>query len=198
MRNLARRLLLARAGEGRLPFAEEQHALLPFEPTYDGMWSASDWYNLGCEHDEDPAESQEAVEAYRRTLELDPYHVGALINLGNLTYDLGNIDEARRLYERALASDPDNSIAHFNLGNVYDDLGEYERAIRYFRTAICLRPDNSDAHFNLGLVYDRLGEVEDVRKHMQLYLRLAPGGDMAEVAREYLQLTDDATDPVQI
>jgi tetratricopeptide (TPR) repeat protein len=193
---IIRRMLQGRAGQIALPLEVAQAQVVSLDNGPEMTWNADDWYNLGCDHDDDPAEIHEAVEAYRRAINLNPYHIGALINLGNLTYDLGNIDEARRLYERALACDPDNSIAHFNLGNVYDDLGEYENAIRYFVTAIRLRPDNSDAHFNLGLVYDRLGEVEKVRQHMRAYLRLNPEGDMSEVAREYLQLTEDGPDPL--
>ncbi|MGD8395258.1 MAG: tetratricopeptide repeat protein [Candidatus Eiseniibacteriota bacterium] len=192
---IVRRLLQDRAGQARLDFDRDELEVLPLDAPDDHDWSADDWYLMGCEHDERPAEVHEAIAAYRRVLELDPYHVGALINLGNLSYDLGDIDEARSLYERALASDPQNAVAHFNLGNVYDDLGEYARAISYFRSAIRLRPDNADAHFNLGLVYDRLGEVSRVRAHMELYLRLSADGDMAEVAREYLQLTEEEPDP---
>ncbi len=193
-----KRLLQTRAGQARLTLEAPESEVLPFVTEQDVTWSAEDWYNLGCDHDSDPDEMQEAVAAYRRALELDPYHVGALINLGNLTYDLGNIDEARRLYERALGCDPDNSIALFNLGNVYEDLGEYQRAIAYFQSAIRLRPDNVDAHFNLGLIYDRLGEVSSVREHMRQYLRLNPQGDMADVAREYMLLTEDGPEPTLV
>jgi tetratricopeptide (TPR) repeat protein len=102
---------------------------------------------------------------------------------------MGQIDEARRLYDRALAIDPQNPNVHYNLGNVYDDLEEHRTAIRFFESALKLRPGNADAHFNLGLVHDRLGNVEKVRRHMLAYLRLDPEGEMAETAREYLNLT---------
>jgi tetratricopeptide (TPR) repeat protein len=152
-------------------------------------WSAEDWYEVGCESDEEPGDLTRATLAYERALELDPHHVGALVNLGNVYYRLGQIDDARRLYERALALDPQNPNVHYNLGNVYDDLEEYRTAIRFFESALRLRASNADAHFNLGLVHDRLGNVDEVRFHMQAYLGLEPEGELAEVAREYLSLT---------
>jgi DNA-binding transcriptional MerR regulator len=191
-----RRLIQARTGQMRFQFEGDSPAAQVVElnsgsgDPASGDWSADDWYNLGCEHDETPEGFEKARDAYRHALDLDPYHVGVLINLGNLFYDRDRIDDARQLYERALGSDPDNAVAHFNLGNVFDDLGDYQRAIRYFKESIRLRPENADAYFNLGLVYDRIGEVKQVRSHMRRYLELGSDGDMAEVAREYLQLTD--------
>jgi tetratricopeptide (TPR) repeat protein len=151
--------------------------------------TAEDWYEVGCDSDDDPSGFSRARFAYDRALELDPHHVGALVNLGNIYYRLGQVPDARRLYERALALDPQNPNVHYNLGNVYDDLEEFRTAIRFFEAALRLRPANADAHFNLGLVHDRMGSVNKVRKHMMAYLRLEPDGEMAEIAREYLSLT---------
>ncbi len=194
--SMARRILQDRVGQLSFDFEKVGPAPIVALPLTAALeerlsWTADDWYLLGCEHDEDAEQAEPALAAYRQALAIDPYHVGSLINLGNLLYEDDRIQDARRLYERALASDPDNSSASFNLGNVYDDLGCYEDAIRYFKRAVRLRPDNADAHFNLGLVYDRLGDVSRVRAHMSSYLKLDADGDMAEVAREYLHLTRD-------
>lgn len=185
----ARRLRLERQGQMSLHFESAPPHVIPFRRPGEENYSAEDWYQIGVEIDEDPADFVRATHAYERALELDPHHVGALVNLGNIHYRTGQIDEARRLYERALALDPRNPKVHYNLGNVYDDLKEFRTAIRFFEAALRLNPANADAHFNLGLVHDRLGDVEKVRKHMLAYLRLAPEGEMAEVAAEYLSLT---------
>ncbi len=186
---IARRLRLERRGQLELHFGRGPAEVLEFRHPMEDGWTAEDWYAIGCQHDEDPAEIRRAVKAYERALELDPHHVGALVNLGNIEYQLGQVEEARRLYELALAIDPQNPNVHYNLGNVFDDLEEYTTAIRFFEAALRLKPDNADAHFNLGLVYDRVGRVEQVREHMQAYLRYDPEGEMADVASEYLSLT---------
>lgn len=188
--DIVRRLGLERHGQMNLSLEDcGRSQVIEFRRPEEESWTAEDWYGVGCEHDEDPDDFARAIRAYERSLELDPHHVGALINLGNVHYRLGRVDEARRLYELALALDPENPNVHYNLGNVFDDLEDHRSAIRFFESAIRLRPDSGDAHFNLGLVYDRLGDVDRVRQHMQAYLRLEPEGEMAEVAYEYLSLT---------
>jgi tetratricopeptide (TPR) repeat protein len=184
-----RRLRLERQGQMTIHFESPPARVIPFRRPGEEEYSADDWYQMGVDLDEDPADLVRATHAYERVLELDPHHVGALVNLGNIHYRIGQVDEARRLYERALALDPRNPKVHYNLGNVYDDLEEFRTAIRFFESALRLNPGNADAHFNLGLVHDRLGDVEKVRKHMLAYVRLAPEGEMAEVAAEYLSLT---------
>ncbi len=185
----ARRVRFEHRGQMCLHFAGGGPQIIPFRLPGEEDYSAEDWYVAGLERDEDPEDFARAMHAYERALELDPHHVGALINLGNIHYRTGQIAAARRLYERALAVDPRNPKVHYNLGNVYDDLEEFRTAIRFFESALRLNPENADTHFNLGLVYDRMGRVEKVRQHMLAYLRLAPEGEMAEVAAEYLSLT---------
>lgn len=186
---IARRLRLERCGQIRLRFEDVESRVVELRQPEEENLTAEDWYELGCDCDEEEMDLSRAMIAYERALELDAHHVGALVNLGNVYYRMGQIDEARRLYDRALAIDPQNPNVHYNLGNVYDDLEEHRTAIRFFESALKLRPGNADAHFNLGLVHDRLGNVEKVRRHMQAYLRLDPEGEMAETAREYLNLT---------
>jgi tetratricopeptide (TPR) repeat protein len=192
---IARRLRLERRGQLKLRLDVDSGAeggpgrVLEFRHPAEANWTAEDWYGIGCQHDEEPGEFRRAIHAYERALDLDPHHVGALVNLGNIQYRLGLTEDARRLYEMALALDPQNPNVHYNLGNVFDDLAEYATAIRFFESALRFRPENADAHFNLGLVHDRLGNVEKVREHMQAYLRLDPQGEMADVASEYLTLT---------
>jgi tetratricopeptide (TPR) repeat protein len=187
---IARRLRLERQGQMSLRLEESgPPRVIEFRRPEEEGWTAEDWYEVGCDCDEDPSDFAQAIRAYEHALELDPHHVGALINLGNVHYRLGQVDEARRLYELALALDPQNPKVHYNLGNVFDDLEDHRAAIQFFESAIRLRPESGDAHFNLGLVHDRLGDVEKVRQHMQAYLRLEPDGEMAEVAFEYLSLT---------
>jgi tetratricopeptide (TPR) repeat protein len=184
-----RHLRLERRGQIRLCFDGGGPRVIEFRKPEQDNWTAEEWYELGCDCDEDPDDFSRATLAYEHALELDPHHVGALVNLGNVYYRLEQIDDARRLYERALAIDPQNPNVHYNLGNVYDDLEEFRTAIRFFQAALRLNPANADAHFNMGLVHDRLGDVDKVRQHMLSYIRLEPDGEMAEIAREYLSLT---------
>lgn len=47
-----------------------------------------------------------AIEMYEKTVRWNPRHVPALVNLSNLYYENGRIDEAKKTFERAMAIDP--------------------------------------------------------------------------------------------
>jgi tetratricopeptide (TPR) repeat protein len=135
--------------------------------------------------DGDPANYEEAAAAYRRSLELDPYLVPALINLANIHYARDEIIEAQALYERAVALDPDVFEAHFNLGNIYHDLGRYVQAQSFYRAALALNPAYADAHFYLAVTLEKNGQSSEARPHWKAYQNLAPNGEWVDLAKEF-------------
>lgn len=78
---------------------------------------------------------EDAVEDFEAALALDPQHVAALVNLGNVAFDANRIDEALARYERAIALDAQYARAHANIAAVYKRLGRYGDAVRALRTA---------------------------------------------------------------
>ena len=75
----------------------------------------------------------------------------AVLNLSNLQYEEGNIDEAIAGYRRAIELKADFAQAHSNLGNALRVGGRVDEAIAACRRAVMIRPDLADAHFNLSL-----------------------------------------------
>ncbi len=135
--------------------------------------------------DGNPDRFDAAITAYRRALELDPYLVPALINLGNLHYARDEIAEAQALYERAIVLDSDVFEAHFNLGNVFHDLGHYDRAHECYRRALHLNPGYAEAHFYLAVTLEKSGQSANARPHWRAYQQLAPHGEWVELAKEF-------------
>jgi tetratricopeptide (TPR) repeat protein len=135
--------------------------------------------------DGDPSHFDAALDAYRRTLEIDPNLVPALINLANIHYARSQMAEAQALYERAIALEPDVFEAHFNLGNIYHDLGRYESAQQCYREALRLNPAYADAHFYLAVSLEKSGLSQEARLHWRAYQDLAPDGEWVHLAREF-------------
>jgi tetratricopeptide (TPR) repeat protein len=77
----------------------------------------------------------EAREAFEAALALDARYAPALVNVGNLHLESGEVDEAIRYYERAVLSDDDYALAHHNLGVAYKRLGRTGDAVRELRKA---------------------------------------------------------------
>ena len=135
--------------------------------------------------DGDPANFDEAADAYRQALEMDPYLVPALINLANIHYAKDEIIEAQALYDRAIALESDVFEAHFNLGNIYHDLGRYREAQVCYREALALNPTYADAHFYLAVTLEKNGQSPEARPHWKAYQNLAPNGEWVDLAREF-------------
>ena len=135
--------------------------------------------------DGDPAKFDEAANAYRRALEVDPNLVPALINLANIHYSRDELAEAQALYERSIGLDPDVFEAYFNLGNIFHDLGLYGRAQGCYREALRVNPAFADAHFYLAVTLEKNGQSLEARPHWRAYQQLAPNGEWVALAREF-------------
>jgi tetratricopeptide (TPR) repeat protein len=145
------------------------------------------WFQKGLELEETGAPVEDAVDAYKKVLELNPGAAGALVNLGTICYRLRKFDEAEKYYLAAINSDPGYPLAQFNLGNLYDEQGRLEDALEYYRRALALNPQYADAHFNLALLCERTGDPMKAVLHWKSYLKLDGSGQWAEIARRQLE-----------
>jgi tetratricopeptide (TPR) repeat protein len=139
--------------------------------------SAVEWFDLGLELE--PYSPEEARQAYRQALDLDPAMADAHVNLGRLDHVARDHDSAETHYRTAAQLDPSDPVPPFNLGVLFDDMNRRDEAIRAYRNALDLDPNFADAHYNLGLIYDSLGRRTETITHLRrartLYGRPARG-----------------------
>lgn len=132
--------------------------------------AAEEWYERGVEiEDEDPGE---AMQAYRKALEVNPDLADAHLNLGRLLHETGGPAAAEPCYRRALAVRPDDSIALFNLGVALQDLDRLHEAVEIYDKALEVDPKLADAHFNLAVIHEKLGRMKSVIRHLKSYKKL--------------------------
>jgi tetratricopeptide (TPR) repeat protein len=129
--------------------------------------TAEDWFEFGI--DLEAASPDDARDAYRRAVELDPRHADAHVNLGRLLHEKGETRAAESHYRVALDIDPRHPTAAFNLGVVLDDMKRDQDAIAAYRKAIEIDTDNADAHYNLAGVYERAGRKAAAIRHLKAY-----------------------------
>jgi tetratricopeptide (TPR) repeat protein len=132
---------------------------------------AEDWYELGCELELGAPE--QARDAYRRALELDPHHAEARVNLGRLLQEAGQPAAAETHYRLALAARPDDAIAAFNLGVALEDLGRPDEAIAAYERALRADARIADAHYNLARLHERAGRKAAAIRHLKACRSLA-------------------------
>lgn len=131
---------------------------------------ADSWYELGF--DLEAAAPEQAMEAYRKALELDSEHVDARVNLGRLLHVAGKLNAAEAQFRIALASGKPNATALFNLGVALEDLGRTEEALRCYRETIDTDPECVDAYFNLARLLEGAGDRQTALRYLTIYRRL--------------------------
>lgn len=135
-----------------------RHGLLP-ELRLDGA-ELSTWLStqrdatscnaLGERYRKDGARAA-ARACFERAVALDPDHVAARFNLGNLLYGANKIDAAADQYVAILALQPNNHHALNNLGLAMLQGGQAAEAVRMFSDALRERPEFEEAANNLLL-----------------------------------------------
>ena len=144
---------------------------------------AEDWYELACELE--LTAPDEAVDAYRRTLELDAGHADAHLNLGRLLHEQGDFAAAEKHYRAAIeagggtADYPGGSgeaTARFNLGVVLEDQERVDEAEHAYLAVLEDDPAYADAHYNLAGLYERLDRRDAALRHLKSYKSLIEQG----------------------
>ena len=80
----------------------------------------------------------QGIQAYERSLELNPYQSGVLLDKAKLHETLGQHEDAVRAFERALEIYPNNALAYYRLGFYWRDRGENEKARKAFAESMKL------------------------------------------------------------
>ena len=96
---------------------------------------------------------EEAVEAYKRSIEKNPSATVAHFNLGLVYKSLNRLGEAATAFETTVELEPGNLDARYSLGNIYNHLNRWEDAIAQLNIVIHRRRDDAEAHGNIGWAY---------------------------------------------
>ncbi len=118
------------------------------------------WYRLGVALD-DSGETEEAIAAFQKAIELDEKSATPWNGLGNVYDDLGRHEEATAAYQRAIELDEKYAAPWNGLGNVYAGLGRHEEALAAFQKAIALDEKLAYPWNGLGNVYYQQGRHEE-------------------------------------
>ena len=84
----------------------------------------------------------DAQEALQQAVEIDPYSMKALANLGALCQLRGHVEHAIELHGRVLELDPEDVNVHSNLAKALSDAGRGEEAVNCCQEALKRFPDH--------------------------------------------------------
>ena len=140
-----------------------------------GSWRV---HQLRAEAHRQRQADDEAIEEYRRAIELKPDEPELHRSLG-LIYLLNNsYGEAQQYLERALELDHANPRTLYVMGRLYVARQQHEASIRFLEGALRLDPNLVEARPSLGRAYLRAGRLEEAAVQLEKGLVLDYYGDI--------------------
>ena len=124
--------------------------------------------NAAAEHE--AGRLSKAENLYRTRLSQAPFDVHALIGLGDVLTDAGELVEAEELYRRAIAADGESTAlagAYDGLAAVLQDTGNLDEAIIASKKAAALRGSAEDS-FGVGNTLELLRRIPDALEMFEL------------------------------
>ena len=125
--------------------------------------SAQAWFERGIQLED--ISTEQAMDAYRKALELDPATGDAHVNLGVLHYQRGEFNEAEAHYREAIQCPASAVLAYFDLAVLHEDTNDPPAAIEAYQQVIEREPNFADAHHNLARLYEVEGRPTDAIRH---------------------------------
>ncbi|NOQ13379.1 MAG: tetratricopeptide repeat protein [Methyloprofundus sp.] len=149
----------------------ESYIILALDEMLKQASSAEGWFNLAYLLHTHLFRYDEAEQAYRKAIELDPKRSYPWTFLGVLLQNhQSRYNEAEQAYHKAIELDPKDSYSWNFLGNLLQNhLSRYKEAEQAYRQAIQLDPKGSYSWNNLGnLLQDHLSRYKEAE---QTYLK---------------------------
>ena len=174
----------------------EYQAAIKLAPTQPGLNE-----ELGTEY-RALGKVQEADEAFRRELEIDPSNARAKYKLGVLAVEREDGAKGKELIEEALREKPGMIHADYNLGRAEMLLGNNVEAARLLKRATVAPGSDPDvieqSWYQLGIVYRRLHQMEEAQNAMATFQKLkdeAQEGSQRALKRYEAQQNPNSVQP---
>lgn len=124
---------------------------------------------------------EQAEQAYRQVLSIQPNHPEALYGLGMIAQQTGQFLEAEKLLSTAVQVQPNLVKVWFALGNLWQTQGKLPEAEAAYKQAIVLRPDAVSIYNNLGYNLQQQDKWSEAIACYQQALQLQPNCIEADV-----------------
>lgn len=139
-----------------------------------------------------------AVEIYNKVAELaaakqdNSVHAQALGNLGAISIQRQDFDQANQYFQQAIDLNPQDEILAYNVAEINFNSNNVDLAIKYYQMAAEVKPDWSLPHQKLGYSYLNKGDFAAARASFQKFLELEPEGEQAAIIQELLSSLPEA------
>jgi tetratricopeptide (TPR) repeat protein len=104
----------------------------------------------------------QALEQYKKVLEIDPTHEEALVNMSKCLIGEKQFDEAIKYLKQLVVAYPNNGEVHYELANIYWKIQKnIGSALSEYKLAVTLTPENISFYDNYSAALIEKGEKVD-------------------------------------
>jgi tetratricopeptide (TPR) repeat protein len=114
----------------------------------------------------------EAQAAFRKELEVNPFHVAALTEIGEIHLRKSERAEASRIFTQAIQLQPGDPRARLGFAKVLIGEKQWSKALEHLEAAARFAPYEEAVHYNLMLAYRGLGRAADAKSAFDTFQRL--------------------------
>ncbi|MEZ5893216.1 MAG: tetratricopeptide repeat protein [Parvularculaceae bacterium] len=130
------------------------------------------------------ARKAEAMDAFNRTLALQPRFAASLINRGSLLREQRNFAQALADHRLAVECAPANADTHYQLANTLRLAGDFEEAKRAYAAALSRATHRADIHKDYARFLWELGDAKGFLDPLKIAAASAPRAELYELLAE--------------
>jgi tetratricopeptide (TPR) repeat protein len=117
-------------------------------------------------------EKDKALNAYEKSLSINPAFPMTLNNIGYLHMTMNHYDKAEMFLKKALSLFGSFHLVSTNLGELYLKQKRYSEAMTYLKKSLKDMPDFSPTHRLLGELHQAEGRMDEAEKEFSLFKEL--------------------------
>jgi len=123
---------------------------------------------------EEQGRTEEAVAAYRTSLDFNPNRGEVRRRLGRMLLKQGHVEEGLAEYRRAIELDPEDLDSRKELAASLQNRGRLDDAIAVYAGIIQLKPEEADVYSDLGNCYGMKGRPDEAVRCLRKAVELKP------------------------
>jgi len=139
---------------------DSSHALQVLNTVPEKARTAKLYSALGYTY-EQQKDYKQAVEAYKKSTQLDPDNLDAVRGLAQNLMNDGQTDAAAEQYKAIVEADPSDAQTYMRIAEIDRRNGKFDQAMESLKKANAVVPDSLEVQYNMAVIDEAQGKYDD-------------------------------------